>query len=217
MALTPTQVVDLYGRRASWYDLTANLYYLIGFREQAYRKRAIDSLGLRPGDTVVEIGCGTGLNFPVLQRAVGPTGRIIGVDLTDAMLAKAESRVRREGWANVQLVRCDAASYAHPSPVDGVLSTFALTLVPEFDAVIERGVAALAPAGRFVILDFKLPDRAPAWLTRLGVWITRPFGVTLDLADRHPWESLGRYADAWTIEELYWGFAYVATGFRTGS
>ncbi|MEJ2371056.1 MAG: hypothetical protein P8Y07_09440, partial [Gemmatimonadales bacterium] len=44
MALTPTQVVELYGRRAKRYDLTANLYYLIGFREQAYRRRAVDSV-----------------------------------------------------------------------------------------------------------------------------------------------------------------------------
>lgn len=214
MALTLKQVIDTYRRRAARYDFTANLYYLVGFREQAYRKRAVDSLALRPGDTVVEIGCGTGLNFALLERAVGPSGRIIGVDLTDAMLAKAEERVRREGWANVQLVRSDAASYVFPSHVNGVLSTFALTLVPEFDDVIRRGTAALAPGRRFVILDFKMPDRAPMWLVRIAVWIMRPFGVTLDLADRHPWKFLERYAKGYSMQELYWGFSYLAVGSR---
>jgi len=60
MALTPEAVVDLYRRRARRYNLTANLYYLIGYREYAYRKRAVAALDLAPGDTVVEIGCGTG-------------------------------------------------------------------------------------------------------------------------------------------------------------
>ncbi len=212
MALTAKEIVDLYRRRAERYDLTANLYYLIGFREQAYRKRAIDSLGLQPGDTVVEIGCGTGLNFKLLQRAVGPTGRVIGVDMTDAMLAEAKERVRRKGWANVELVRTDAAAYVFPDQVNGVLSTFALTLVPEFDDVIRRGVVVLAPGGRFVILDFKMPDRAPMWLVRFAVLTMQPFGVTLDLANRHPWESLGIYAEGFAMQELYWGFSYLAIG-----
>ncbi len=212
MPLTPGKLRDLYRRRAATYDFTANLYYLIGFREQAYRKRAVRALGLRPGDTVVELGCGTGLNFPLLEQAVGPSGRIIGVDMTDAMMDRANERIRRAGWNNVELVLSDASSYVFPNNLKGILSTFALTLVPEFDEVVRRGVFALEPGSRFVILDFKQPDHAPQWLVRVAVWITRPFGVTLDLATRHPWESLGRYANACTIEELYWGFAYLASG-----
>ena len=54
------------------------------------------ALGLRPGDTVVDIACGTGLNFPLLEEAIGPDGRIVGVDLTDAMLAQAQRRIESE-------------------------------------------------------------------------------------------------------------------------
>jgi len=63
MALNKYQIIQLYRKRAANYDWSANLYYLIGFREFKYRKMAIQQLQLQVGDTVVEIGCGTGLNF----------------------------------------------------------------------------------------------------------------------------------------------------------
>ncbi len=205
-------LVNLYRRRARRYDLTANLYYLIGFRETAYRRAAVRALGLRPGDTVVEIGCGTGLNFPLLERVIGPTGTIVGVDVTDAMLDRAGDRVRREGWSNVDLVHEDAARFRFPANVAGVISTFALTLVPEYDRVIAAAAVTLAPGRRFVLLDLKRTSRAPEALVRFMVWLTRPFGVTLDIADRHPWESLARHLRLRSFEELYFGFAYLAVG-----
>jgi ubiquinone/menaquinone biosynthesis C-methylase UbiE len=105
------EVADLYRKRAKRYDFTANLYYLIGLREWAYRKQAVEALNLQRGDTVVEIGCGTGLNFSLLRQAIGPEGRIIGVDLTAAMLDQARQRVAENGWSNVELVQSDAALF----------------------------------------------------------------------------------------------------------
>jgi len=75
---TREEVLGVYRKRARSYDLTANVYYLLGFREWAYRRRAIEALGLRRGDTVVEIGCGTGLNFGLLEERIGSEGRLIG-------------------------------------------------------------------------------------------------------------------------------------------
>jgi demethylmenaquinone methyltransferase/2-methoxy-6-polyprenyl-1,4-benzoquinol methylase len=95
---TREEVLGVYRKRARHYNLTANAYYLLGFREWAYRKRAIEALGLQRGDTVVEIGCGTGLNFGLLEERIGPEGRLIGVDLTDAMLAGARTRIEASGW-----------------------------------------------------------------------------------------------------------------------
>ena len=212
--LSQKQIRDLYRRRAGHYNVTANLYYLIGFREWAYREKAVAALGLRPRDRVVEIGCGTGLNFALLEQAVGAEGRIIGVDLTDRMLEQAEQRVKRNGWSNVELVQSDAAAFSFPTPVHGVISTFALTLVPEFDRVIRNGCAALAPGKRWVVLDFKLPSGILAPLAAAGIFITRPFGVQKELAERHPWESIGRYMENASMRELYGGFAYIASGER---
>ncbi len=212
MALDKTSTTRLYRRRSRRYDLTANLYYLVGLREFAYRKKAVRALNLNRGDTVVEIGCGTGLNFGLLQEKVGPQGAIIGVDLTPEMLARARERVRRRGWENVKLVECDAAEYQFPHGIDGIISTFALTLVPEYDEVIRNGAAALSQGKRFVILDFKKPEHWPNWLIRLFVSITHPFGVSLDLAQRHPWESVERYMTVVQSQEFYFGAVYLCVG-----
>jgi len=216
-ALTKNEIRSLYNKRAERYDLTANLYYLVGFREYAYRRKAIRALGLSKGDTVVEISCGTGLNFPLLQDAVGEEGQIIGVDLTDSMLNKAAVRVGANGWTNVQLVQSDAAEYTFPANVDAILSTFAITLIPEYDNIIRRGTEALAAGGRWVVLDFKLPDGWLKPLVPLAILITRPFGVTLDLAARHPWESIESHLGECSLEDLYGGFAYVASGVKVQS
>lgn len=83
------RVQEIYRRRVENYDITANLYYLIGYPEWRYRRLTIDRLELKKGDRVVEIGCGTGLNLGLVQERVGPEGEIAGVDLTQAMLAQA--------------------------------------------------------------------------------------------------------------------------------
>ena len=217
MALAKRELVELYRKRSRWYDLTANLYYLIGFREWAYRKKAVSALNLKPGGTVVEIGCGTGLNFSLLQRAVGADGRIIGVDLTEAMLDGARQRIDRRGWSNVELVCSDAADYRFPGGVDAILSTFAITLSPDYDAIVHHGAEALAPGGRFVVADLKLPTGWSGKLLPLLLPIFRPFGVTRDLAERHPWESLERYLDDATMKERYFGYTYIASGTKRAS
>jgi demethylmenaquinone methyltransferase/2-methoxy-6-polyprenyl-1,4-benzoquinol methylase len=212
MALNEQELVDVYRKRAKRYDFTAQLYYLVGFREWAYREEAVKALALKPGDTVVEIGCGTGLNFGLLENEISREGRIFGVDLTDAMLARAQERVRQSGWSNVELMQSDAATFPFPQRLDGIISTFALTHVAEYEKVIRAGSEALRPGGRFVILDFKLPSN---WISRLApllVLTVRPFGVTIDLAARHPWEALKKYFADVTVRQLYGGIAYIAVG-----
>ncbi len=212
MAFDKQKIIRIYQERAKRYDLTANTYYLFGFREFAYRKTAVRALRLKPGDTVVELGCGTGLNFGLLRQGVGAGGRIIGVDLTPAMLDRARQRARRNHWDNIELVQSDAAAYRFPERVDGIISTFALTLVTEYDRVIRNGAAALSSGRRFVILDFKKPGKWPGWLIQTFALMTRPFGVTLDLAERHPWESVQRHMALVDFKELYFGAVYVCFG-----
>jgi demethylmenaquinone methyltransferase/2-methoxy-6-polyprenyl-1,4-benzoquinol methylase len=205
-------ILDLYSRRAGWYDISANAYYVIGFREWAYRHRAVRALGAQPGATILELGCGTGLNFELIERGIGPEGRLIGVDLTDAMLVQARRRVEAHGWRNVSLIESDIAGYEFPAGMAGVISTFALTLVAEYDAVVARAAAALPAGGRLVVLDLKEPEWAPQWLVTSAAWLTRPFGVTADLARRRPWEAMSRLLTDFRLDDLYFGFAYVASG-----
>ena len=96
--------------------------------------------------------------------------------------------------------------------MDGILSTFALTLVPEFDAVVRKGAAALLPGKRFVILDFKKPS---GWFLNkaapvLAAVLTGPFGGTIEMASRKPWLSLEKDLALIQFTNLYLGGAYIA-------
>ncbi len=214
------QVVDTYRKRAARYDVSAKLYYLIGYWYTAYRKRAVQALGLQSGDAVVEVGCGTGQNFPLLQKAVGPTGKIIGVDLTDAMLDQARQRVGAAGWSNVELVQSDAAEYEFPDQVDGILSTFALSLSPRCDEVIRNGSEALSPGRRWAVLDMKMPSNSlSSKILPLVMPFLRPFAITEEVIERRPWkaieEAMSRNLEDTSVTELYLGTTYLASGKRT--
>ncbi|NOY25127.1 MAG: methyltransferase domain-containing protein [Oligoflexia bacterium] len=211
-------VTEVYGRRAAHYDLTSKLYYGIGFREIAYRHRAVRALQLAPGDTVVEIGCGTGQNLAQLQTEVGPMGHIIGVDLTDAMLDQARLRVARNGWENVELVNCDAADFDFPSGNNGIFSTLALSLSPRCGEVIRKGAASLAPGGRWSVMDMKVPGGRLAGLVPLMMPILRPFAVDEDAIQRRPWEEIQHAMrtslDGVSVNEGFLGMIFQATGWR---
>ena len=209
-------VIRTYRKRARHYDLSAKLYYLLGYPQHAHRRRAVQALELTPGETVLEIGCGTGLNFPLLEQAIGPAGRIVGVDLTDAMLAQAERRVREEDWTNVTLVHADAFEFELSSEVDAVLSTYALTHVPECAEVIARSSRALSSEGRLVVLDTKLRDNAPTWVAPLELAALRPFAITEEWVARRPWvairEAMGANLRDVSWTELFFGFVFLAAG-----
>jgi ubiquinone/menaquinone biosynthesis C-methylase UbiE len=212
MSLGQADTRNLYRKRARRYDRALWIYRAFGFRIDHYRRRTVQALALKPGDLVVDLGCGTGLNLPFIEAAVGSHGTIIGVDLTDAMLDAAHLRAKEAGWSNVQFVEADLAEYAFPDNCSAILSTLAITLVPEYDRVIESATRSLKPGGRLAILDFKRPDSWPEWLVRLAAWLNRPYGVSLDLASRHPWESIRRCLGQVTYQEFYFGALYLCAG-----
>jgi len=195
-------------------DFVSRLALAIGFRDWAYRRRAVHALGLKEGDKVVEIGCGTGRNFPLLEQAVGREGHIVAVDLSEAMLARAERRARREGWSNIEVVLADAATYRFPESLDGVLATYTLVVVPEYDLVIGRAVDALRAGARVVVLDQKLPTGAAAKLIPVLDILSRPVEYSKTMGERRLWESILKHAGNVQVEEKYFGLAYVAFGVK---
>ncbi|MEO7018406.1 MAG: methyltransferase domain-containing protein [Leifsonia sp.] len=212
---TRERLIEIYRKKAKHYDVTSRLYPAPGYPQRVQRLRAVQALGLRPGDTVVDIACGTGLNFSLIQEAIGRGGRIVGVDLTDAMLARAGERVEANGWSNVSLVQADAADFGFPAEVDAILSTYAMTQVPECGQVIAHGAAALSRGGRWVVLDLKIPDSTPRWLSRLGIAAVRNSASLDEWIMRRPWETIRAamqdLADpSWT--ELCFGTAFLAAG-----
>jgi ubiquinone/menaquinone biosynthesis C-methylase UbiE len=210
-------IPELYARRAQHYDFTSNLYYLMGVPVQGYRRRTVAALELRPGSHVVDLACGTGANFPWLEKTVGEEGRIIGVDLTPAMLAKARERISIMGWKNIELVQTDAAQFSFPSRVDGVLCTYALTLMPEYPKVVRNAAAALQEGGRFAILDLKYASNSFRFLNGIAVPLTKPFGGTEELFRRRPWEEMRKWLSDVQLTELYLGFLYIAVGTKAAN
>jgi demethylmenaquinone methyltransferase/2-methoxy-6-polyprenyl-1,4-benzoquinol methylase len=215
---TREHLIEVYRKKAKRYDVMSRLYPAPGYPQRGQRRRAVQALDIGRGDTVVDMACGTGLNFSLLEEAVGPEGRIVGVDLTDAMLAQAERRIETNGWRNVSLAQADAAEFDFPTGVDAILSTYALTQVPECREVIAHGAAALADGGRWAVLDLKVPNSTPRWLTHLGIATVRPFASIDEWVARRPWEAIRTGMQealvdvSWT--ELFFGTAFLAAGSR---
>jgi ubiquinone/menaquinone biosynthesis C-methylase UbiE len=212
-------LIETYRKKAKHYDIVSRFYPVPGYPQKAQRLQAVRALGLRPGDTVVDVACGTGLNFSLLEQAIGPDGRIVGVDLTDAMLTQAQHRTANNSWRNISLVQADAAEFAFPTKVDAILSTYAMSHVPECGEVIARGAAALLPGRRWVVLDLKAPDNPPRWLLQLGTALGRPFGSVDEWIAHRPWEGI-RTAMQEALADLTWsefcfGTAFLATGCRS--
>jgi demethylmenaquinone methyltransferase/2-methoxy-6-polyprenyl-1,4-benzoquinol methylase len=210
--LTRAEIRDIYDKQAGIYDLAVWLYYLAGMRIGRWRCMAVDALSLRPGDTVIEVGCGTGLNFALLERAVGNEGKIIGLDISEAMLDRARKRVRAAGWGNVELVCAAASDFSFPKGAGGILAMGVLTYEPEFDKVIEGGARALAPGRRWVVLDYKMPSTWLRCLAPLFVALGSSFGVSKSFMERHVWESVERHLENTRMQELYGGFVYLVSG-----
>jgi ubiquinone/menaquinone biosynthesis C-methylase UbiE len=210
------RLIETYRKKARHYDITSRLYPAPGYPQRSQRLQAVRALGLRAGDTVIDMACGTGLNFPLLERLVGPDGQIVGVDMTDAMLARAQDRIETNGWSNISLMQADAAGFDFPAGANAILSTYAMTQVPECAEVIAHGAKALSGGGRWVVLDLKLPGNTPGWLARLGIATVRPFASIDEWIMRRPWEAIQaamqeELADfSWT--ELCFGTAFLAAG-----
>ena len=210
MILNKHEIKQLYRSTARYYNLALWGYRLIGITQ--HRQRAIERLQLKAGDTVLDLGCGTGANFALLEEEVGPTGRIVGVDLSAAMLIQAKKKIDRAGWKNIELVEADIMEWVIPREAAGVISTFALEMVPEYDAVIHRVASTLVPGKRLSLLGLKHPERWPEWIIEVGVWLNKPFGVSRDYERFRPWESLQQYMSTVEYQELYLGAAYRCVG-----
>jgi len=123
-------------------------------RERAIRGRAVERLGLSAGDSVLDLACGTGVNFDLLQQRIGTSGRLIGLDASAEMLGAARERVERFGWRNVDLREGDAArAELDGNTLDGALCTLGLSVIPDYEAAVAAVERALKPGARFVVLD----------------------------------------------------------------
>lgn len=101
------------------------------------RKETVNYMNLEEGDGVLEVGCGTGGNFRYMYNEVGPEGKIVGVDISEGMLEKAENKVKRNNWKNIELIQGDGAEIEIDEKFDAVLFSFCINFF-EPGKVIEK-------------------------------------------------------------------------------
>ncbi|WP_396610506.1 class I SAM-dependent methyltransferase [Haloferax sp. S1W] len=143
-----TLAQSFYTRWASLYDTIARRAPGVG----TVRSEAADALDLSPGDTVVEMGCGTGANLPSLAERVGPDGTVVGVDFSPGVLDVARERARE--YPNVHLVRADATQPPIPAHVpDAILATFVSGMFGDPEAVVSSWADLVEPGGRLCLVD----------------------------------------------------------------
>lgn len=192
-----------YRRRASVYDLELALF-------EPIRRQAVARLALRPGDLVLDLGCGTGLSLPLLHEAVGARGRVVGVEQSPEMIDKARQRVAAHGWKNVHLVCSPVETAALPAAADAALFHFTHDVLRRPEAVAHV-VRQLKPGARVVATGLKW---APAWLPAVNLLVLPAalHSVTSLEGLQHPWSHLADCVGALQVQSRWLGGLYIASG-----
>jgi len=206
------------------YTAGARLYAVHSVERIVYRVgrfSGINALRTARGDIVLDLGCGTGLNLPLLLDRVGADGHVIGVDRSSSMLAVARDRVRRNGWSNVSLLEADvllldpaqitslALRQGARSRVDAAFSSYAMSVFDDWMPAWELLRAVARPGARAGIVDMALPTGAAAVFAPLARLACAAGGA--DITAR-PWQALERAAADAEHTVLRGGHIHVVTG-----
>jgi ubiquinone/menaquinone biosynthesis C-methylase UbiE len=183
------------------YDLELALF-------EPVRRRAVAWLEPRPGQTVLDVGCGTGLSFELLQQAVGAAGRIIGIEQSPEMIERARQRVVQNGWGNVALLCSPVESAQIPGHADAALLHFTHDILQRDDA-LANVLRHLRPGASVVASGLKW---APPWAApvNLFVWPAALRSVSSFSGLHRPWLKLASLIGEPELQYMLAGGVYLA-------
>lgn len=199
----PAAALAQYRRRAPCYDLEVAPF-------EPVRRQAVAALDLQQGATVLDVGCGTGLSFPLLHRRIGAGGHIIGIEPSPDMLARARERVRQHGWDHVRLVCASAAAAQVAGRADAALFHLVHDVLRD-EAALANVLRHLKPGARVVATGLQW---APPWLWPANAFVMMAalYSVSSLEGLARPWDKLApRLADV-SVQEVLGGAMFIASG-----
>jgi ubiquinone/menaquinone biosynthesis C-methylase UbiE len=161
-----TEARQSYDKMSRWYDLLA------GSSEEKYKRMGLDLLKAKPGETILEIGCGTGSSLVDLADAVGPDGTILGMDISNGMLAQAAAKIKPSPAATIHLLAADGLHPPLPAAsIDAIFMSFTLELfaADEIPQVLAACKWLLKDCGRIAIVSMAQSDKT-SLMTRMYEW-----------------------------------------------
>ena len=137
---------------------------------------------LKPGETVLDLGSGGGIDVLLSARRVGPTGKAYGLDMTDEMLALAEENKRKSGLTNVEFLKGEIENIPLPdNSVDVIISNCVINLSGDKDRVLKEAFRVLKPRGRFAVSDVVVRGNVPAEIKKsMELWVGCVAGALSD-------------------------------------
>lgn len=186
-------------------------------RIEALRLRALNELQLRPGETVFDIACGTGPALPLLADAVGPSGSVVGVELSPEMAAQARLRIAAmPPGTRVTITECPVEAFAPAQLADALLLCYTHDVL-QSPAALSRLLAASRPGARIVIVGMKSLPWLWGWPVNIFNLVRARRYVTTYANLDCPWRMLGeRGAQLRKVHTALWGSAYIAVGTLPG-
>ena len=148
---------------------------------------------LRPGESVLDLGSGGGIDVLLSARRVGPTGKAYGLDMTDEMLALAEENKRKSGLQNVEFLRGEIESIPLPdNAVDVIISNCVINLSGDKDRVLREAFRVLKPGGRFAVSDVVVRGPVPSEIRKnIELWVGCVAGALEEMEYVHKLANAG--------------------------
>ena len=135
----------------------ARTYAAVGQLIEAHRHEAAVALGVQPGEHVLDLACGPGVNFKNILKDLGTAGLLVGLDYSPGMIEQAQQCVKVNGWSNVTPLLGDASRLPFADcEFDRVLATYSFSVIPDYQQAFDEVERVLKPSGTLVVLDGKL-------------------------------------------------------------